>query len=303
MSDEEDYDSEEDVDYVPQAEDVSEEDNSGDEEDLSVLGITENITGSRRKKTSKSKKDDLGPRKRQGGIKLENEECNEEENTTKDEENLKLAKEIANEKVAKKVEQEKKRADDLWSSFLSDVKPAPKRTPSSPATPTITKNTNGSSSGSANVSKKEETPVKTMKITKVFDFAGEEVKITKEVSTDSKEAQKELKKQEESKPGVTSPSVQKNTGSVLSNIGIKRPGAGGGLGGVLNKIGKKQKMSVLDKSKMDWNSFKKDEGIEDDLKLHNNSKEGYIERMKFLQRTDLRQFEIEKNLRMSSSRK
>lgn len=71
----------------------------------------------------------------------------------------------------------------------------------------------------------------------------------------------------------------------------------GGLGSVLSQIGKKQKLSTLEKSKLDWNRFKKDENIEDELKSHNMGKNGYLDRQDFLQRTDLRQFEMEKDAR------
>ena len=48
---------------------------------------------------------------------------------------------------------------------------------------------------------------------------------------------------------------------------------------------------------MDWEKFKTDEGISEELQIHNRGKEGFIERKQFLERTDLRQFEIEKDLR------
>lgn len=71
----------------------------------------------------------------------------------------------------------------------------------------------------------------------------------------------------------------------------------GGLASVLNKIGKKDKISTLEKSKLDWNKFKQSEGIDEEIKTFNRGKDGYLEKQDFLQRTDLRQFEIEKQLR------
>merc|ERR1711894_328235 len=104
----------------------------------------------------------------------------------------------------------------------------------------------------------------------------------------------EEKKKEEEKP---------TAGPSLARLGIKKPGGGGGgLGGILNKIGKKPKMSTLMKSKMDWEQFKDKEGISEDLATHNRGKEGYIERQAFLERADLRQFEIEKNMRLTGKR-
>lgn len=99
-----------------------------------------------------------------------------------------------------------------------------------------------------------------IEIKKVFDFAGEMVTVSKEVAADSSEAKKYLKSQEESNKTAPAPAT-----------GAKRPG---GLAGIVGSIGKKQKMGVLDKSKLDWNSFVTDEGISEELKTHNKGKDG-----------------------------
>lgn len=55
---------------------------------------------------------------------------------------------------------------------------------------------------------------------------------------------------------------------------VKRPA---GMGSILNRIGsKKLKMSTLEKSKLDWDTFKSEEGIADELAIHNRGKEGYV---------------------------
>jgi len=120
-----------------------------------------------------------------------------------------------------------------------------------------------------------------IEITKVFDFAGEVVKVSKQVSADSKEAHKFLKSQETAASSSTPTSV-------------KRPG---GLAGVVGSIGKKAKMGCLDKSKLDWNSFVEKEGIKEELQTFNKGKDGFVEKQMFLERADLRQFENEKALR------
>ncbi|GJJ74303.1 hypothetical protein EMPS_06661 [Entomortierella parvispora] len=51
-------------------------------------------------------------------------------------------------------------------------------------------------------------------------------------------------------------------------------------------VKKPAKMNTLEKSKLDWNTFVGKEGIEDELKHHN--KDGYMEKVAFLQRTDER---------------
>lgn len=296
MSDEEDYSSSDDEDYVPsEGEVVSEEENSGDEEDLDALhkeADTENTkAGKRKRKTQK----EFAARKRKGGIKLDGE--SEDLKESADEYNKVLTEEIKQEQVAKKEEQEKKKADDLWSSFLSDVGSRPK---SKPATPSGSSVTTPSGSSLASLSKPIKSPdlptSKKVTITKEFDFAGETVKITKDVDLNSEEGKKEMKKlAEEKKDPVKNPDAP---GPAM--FGRK---SGGGLGSILSKIGKKDKISTLDKSKLDWETFKQEKGISEELQIHNRGKEGYIERLNFLSRADQRQFEIEKNIRLGLNSK
>ncbi|EGI68186.1 Craniofacial development protein 1 [Acromyrmex echinatior] len=138
-----------------------------------------------------------------------------------------------------------------------------------------------------------------VKITKVFEFAGEEVKVEKEVSVDSAEARLSLSTAENSttKPSEsTSPAIKERGRGGIRRVGL------GGISSVLGQIGKKAKISTLEKSKLDWDNFKKQENIEEELNTHNKGKDGYLERQDFLQRADLRQFEIEKQLRNTSRR-
>jgi Bucentaur or craniofacial development len=51
----------------------------------------------------------------------------------------------------------------------------------------------------------------------------------------------------------------------------------------LAKGSKPAKLSVLEKSRLDWAGFVDKEGIHDDLK--NFNKDGYVERQEFLKRT------------------
>lgn len=47
------------------------------------------------------------------------------------------------------------------------------------------------------------------------------------------------------------------------------------MSSLLGKISsKKQKMSTLEKSKLDWESFKEEEGIVEELAIHNRGKDG-----------------------------
>ncbi len=72
---------------------------------------------------------------------------------------------------------------------------------------------------------------------------------------------------------------------------------------MLGLINKKAKISVLEKSRIDWNSFKTSEGIADDLKIHNKGKDGYVEKQKFLAKADQRQYEKERDIRMGMSKR
>lgn len=303
MSDEEDYDSSEDEDYVPSdGEAVSEEENSGEEENLDALKEDGEpvSTGKRKRKPVKQKQ--TMSRKRVGGIKLDNETVVEEDNTNKE-----LAEQIKLEQEEKKKEQEKKRADDLWSSFMSDVGKRPEKKPVASTGLGTLSSSIGKTTPNKGAATETKTVVEatkpspatsqksTITVTKVYDFAGESVKVTKEIDVNSKEGKAELKKQncQEDEPQADEKPVK------TTPLGIKRPG--GGLGGVLEKINKKPKLGTLEKSKLDWEDFKEKEGIDEELKIHNRGKQSYIERMNFLSRTDQRQFELEKSLRLGTS--
>lgn len=104
------------------------------------------------------------------------------------------------------------------------------------------------------------------------------------------------------KSSESTPSVEKGPVRGRGRGSVKRVGGLGGITSVLGQIGKKAKISTLEKSKLDWDSYKKQENIEEEISTHNKGKDGYLERQDFLQRADLRQFEIEKQLRNTSRR-
>ncbi|XP_026684591.1 craniofacial development protein 1 [Diaphorina citri] len=104
-------------------------------------------------------------------------------------------------------------------------------------------------------------------VTQVCTFAGEQVKVEKQVPV-----------------------------SIVNSRGRGRGGRGG-MAGILGALGKQPKLSILEKSKLDWTQYKQSEGLEEQLSTFNKGKDGYLEKQEFLQRTDLRQFENEKELR------
>lgn len=280
--------SDEDEDYVPSGGEYSEDDVNElvKEDEVDGEEQAEKTKGKRRKAQS------IPARKRkQSGLLLDEEEDGREESggSSSEEDEEEQEGGLGSENARKKKE------DELWASFLNDVGPKPKAAPSSQVK--VAEETEETSSSKPLVKADElEKPKESekVKITKVFDFAGEEVRVTKEVDATSKEAKSLLKQTEKEKPQalVTSAETPLPAGS-----GIKRTS---GMSSLLGKIGaKKQKMSTLEKSKLDWESFKEEEGIGEELAIHNRGKEGYIERKAFLERMDHRQFEIERDLRLS----
>jgi len=60
----------------------------------------------------------------------------------------------------------------------------------------------------------------------------------------------------------------------------------------------KNKASVLTQSKENWERFKETEGKEYVHEMEQAKKDGYLDKIEFLERADLKQFEQERNLRI-----
>lgn len=105
----------------------------------------------------------------------------------------------------------------------------------------------------------------------VRDFAGQEIEYKKLVDADSKEAFEKTK--------VAAPTA---------------------VDAVLEQIKKKPKLSVLDKTKKDWGEFKEENrGLEEELDAYKKSSNQYLDKVSFLQRTDYREFERERDARLA----
>lgn len=110
-------------------------------------------------------------------------------------------------------------------------------------------------------------------ITEVRDFAGENIEVKKLVDANSKEAAEK----------VSAPT-----------------GPPSGLDAILEQIKKKPKLSVLDKTKKDWSEFKvENKGLEEELDAYKKSSNQYLDRVSFLERTDFREFERERDARLA----
>lgn len=72
-----------------------------------------------------------------------------------------------------------------------------------------------------------------------------------------------------------------------------------GLNNLLASISSKnKKVSTLEKSQNDWKNFKQKEGIEAELNAHVKGSNAFLEKQAFLHRTELREYERERDLKM-----
>ncbi|TKR92692.1 hypothetical protein L596_007296 [Steinernema carpocapsae] len=201
----------------------------------------------------------------------------EDEEKSEESSNFRKTEKTTGKKEDKSEEGEKDRIEKLWADFLADTDTP--GTSSKPAKPV------GSEKSKYPVSPVMFTPVEkvaTKVTTEIFDFAGEEIA-----------------KSDETKIETPAKKISSNDSKETVLKGIKRTAAPSGLMGALNSM-KKKKMSVLDKSDHDWNQFKVEKGISEELETHNKGKGGYVDRMEFLTRTDHQQFEREKMARQAA---
>ncbi|KAL8466008.1 hypothetical protein ACS0TY_035212 [Phlomoides rotata] len=106
-----------------------------------------------------------------------------------------------------------------------------------------------------------------VEVTEVRDFAGEDIEVKKLVDAEK----------------------GKGTGGTTSAVDA-----------VLEQIKKKTKLSVLDKTKKDWGEFKGEhKGMEDELDAYKKSSNQYLDKVSFLERTDYREFERERDVRLA----
>lgn len=162
-----------------------------------------------------------------------------------DDENEEEEREIT--KTALDPEKEKQRVEALWADFLSGTE--------IPLEKSSTKIETKSTTSKTDIPKLQKSnPAPTPKI---FEFAGETIEVSENHTENSS----------------TSTNPVKPTQGPTSSLGIKRPSTGG-LSSVLNQFSKKNKLSVLEKTKLDWDGFKSKEGIKEELKTHNRGRDG-----------------------------
>ncbi|KER25158.1 hypothetical protein T265_14261, partial [Opisthorchis viverrini] len=179
-------------------------------------------------------------------------------------------------------EERKAKEDAIWDDFLSSVE-----------NPTVTKSTG-----------------EYVEVSKKYQFAGEEIKVTERVSVKNNACQGETVSTLERKTIVHDGDNVSDSHSAKKPLSVNSPVKpttikSNGLATALNNLksltgNKLPKLSTLEKSRMDWQNFIRKENIEDDLKAHNKGKQGYLERRAFINRTEEREYAL---LKSQTSRK
>lgn len=149
-------------------------------------------------------------------------------------------------------EEEKRKADAIWAEFLGETETSKETLPSEKR-PTEYSSVKASSSQNDKMSTPRTiTADKTAKepersnSSQIFEFAGETVNIPPKLVNDNIDAPK-------------IPAVKRSSS---------------GLSSVLSQLTKKNKLSVLEKTKLDWDGFKSTEGINEELQTHNRGRDG-----------------------------
>jgi hypothetical protein len=114
-----------------------------------------------------------------------------------------------------------------------------------------------------------------IEISEVREFAGEEVQITKYVDPNSKAGQASQRRAE------------------------MQAASSSGLDALLQQISKKPKLNILDKSRKDWGEFKEEKGLDLELEAYKKSGDKYLDKVAFLQRSDVREYEKERDGRLA----
>lgn len=153
--------------------------------------------------------------------------------------------------------EKKKKDDDLWADFMKDTGFVSKNNSNSNSNCNTNKSNGNICSKNNMVNEKTTTQkhIEKIKVKQIFEFAGEEVEVEKEVPSNSLEATFLHNSSNGAKRG-------------------KRAAGLSGIGNIISQLTKKPKISTLEKTKLDWDRFKKEENLEEELRTHNKGKDG-----------------------------
>uniref|UniRef100_A0A7S0V343 BCNT-C domain-containing protein n=1 Tax=Polytomella parva TaxID=51329 RepID=A0A7S0V343_9CHLO len=110
---------------------------------------------------------------------------------------------------------------------------------------------------------------------------------------------------------VTAPAEQDKSSTLASNDGrasetgsnstAPSDGNSTGLDAILAELDKKKKTTVLEKTRSDWKDFKSQNvTVDDELEAYKRSNDQFLERQEFLKRTELREYETERDKKLAS---
>jgi len=202
---------------------------------------------------------------------------------------------VTAEEQQKREECERKRKSNLWNSFLSDVKRPKKVNVSASGKDAALK-----LPGNVDASEKPQFPEPAkQEVTRVYDFAGEQI-LLKEMVSERVKCSDKVGKTEPEREMSTNQTVKAlpRTSEVSAVKSVKSVGTSS-LSSIANSLGKKRKMGTLQKSAIDWESFKTSEGddLKEELDSHRKGKTSFLDRKDFLERVDWNQFEHERTIR------
>ena len=176
-------------------------------------------------------------------------------------------------------EEKKKEINDIWAELNADI-PA-----SEPVSSSIGSLLNSGKQSTNN--KTVDTPKSKLDELDTFDFS----KIRKS------SLQQELEEE---------PTVLKKYDYAGETVEVREkinsvPKKKSGLGNLMSQL-EKPKMSTYQKTQLDWNTYKKENEI-DEFELKRQHKDGYLEKKNFLERTDVRIWESEREARKGRNNK
>jgi hypothetical protein len=64
-----------------------------------------------------------------------------------------------------------------------------------------------------------------------------------------------------------------------------------------------KKINVLDKSRKDWGKYKEEQGVTEQLEEYKKSNDKYLDKVAFLQRAEVREYEVERDQKLAAARK
>lgn len=72
------------------------------------------------------------------------------------------------------------------------------------------------------------------------------------------------------------------------------------LGSIIEQLGSGKKISVVDKSRYDWQGYKKDEKLDEELETYKKSSNKYLDKVHFLKQAEYKEYERERDQRLNS---